>query len=447
MNREGIKLKKTFKRLSVVTVCIFLLGLILAACSSGGDSGNTDATQDEDNKSGESITLELAYWDEAFNDEIDQAIERFNEEYPNVKVNKTVTPWENYWEKLQTSVTGGSGPDVMWMNGPNFQKYAMNNLISSIDPYIEQEGIDKSNFDDSMIDMYTYEDELYGLPHFMSVTVFFYNKKLFDEAGLDYPDETWTWDDIVENARKLTKETDNGKQYGFLAHTQNQNGYYNFIHQAGGYIINEDGTKSGFDLPETQQGLQFLYDMMYEVEVSPTAEQITETDPVQFMGSGKVAMMPAIDVYASTLYEMLGDDLGVAPLPAGPAGKAAITHGLSFVMNANTDYPDEAFALIKYLTDEELAISLAKSGLGAPTYKGTEEYVLDALPINMQAIVDSMEIGVGYPISIETTKWQKVEEDEIMDFFWGSQTVEEAGEKIADEMNKILEEEKKLSRE
>ncbi|WP_413375014.1 ABC transporter substrate-binding protein [Alkalihalobacillus sp. 1P02AB] len=417
------------KSLSAFVVVLFLVISILTACSSsGGSATNEQGT----------VTLELAVWDQTFDPLLEQSIERLNEDYPHIQVNVTNTPWARYWDQIRTSIAGGSGPDVLWMNGPNFQKFAMNNLLSSLDSYVENDGMDTSQYDDSVIDMYTFNDEQYGIPHFLSVTVFFYNKRLFDEAGLDYPDDTWTWDDIRENAKKLTKETDNGKQYGFLANTEPQNGYYNFIYQAGGYIINEEGTESGFDLPETQQGLQFLYDMMYEEEVSPTMQQQAETVPNQFMGSGMVAMMPAIDVHTPALYEMLGDDLGIAQLPAGPAGKASVVHGLSFVMNSNTDHPDEAWALIKYLTDEESNLELGKSGLATPTYSGTEGALFESLPLDFQAIVDSMEFGAPYPISIETASWQTVEFDEMTNFFNRQQTVEEAGQKIADEMNRIL---------
>ncbi len=80
-----------------------------------------------------------------------------------------------------------------------------------------------------------------------------YNKTLFDEAGISYPDETWTWDTLKDAAKKLTK--DDGSQYGFCAGLHNQEGYYNFVYQNGGEIITDD-KKSGYDEKATIEGIE-----------------------------------------------------------------------------------------------------------------------------------------------------------------------------------------------
>ena len=87
-------------------------------------------------------------------------------------------------------------------------------------------------------ELYAYDQKSYGLPYFQDVIGLFFNKKLFDEAGIPYPDETWTWETVEEVGRKLT-DNKNGI-YGYIAPYSNQQGYYNYIHQAGGYVINED---------------------------------------------------------------------------------------------------------------------------------------------------------------------------------------------------------------
>ena len=96
--------------------------------------------------------------------------------------------------------------------------------------------------------MYTYQGKLHGLPYFQD-SVGLYNKELFDKAGLPYPDKTWTWQTVEENAAKLTDKS-NGI-YGFIAPIDSQIGYYNFIAQAGGYVISDDKKSSGFDTRST----------------------------------------------------------------------------------------------------------------------------------------------------------------------------------------------------
>ena len=91
----------------------------------------------------------------------------------------------------------------------------------------------------------------YAVPKDYDTIALWYNKTLFDEAGISYPDDTWTWADLKDAAKKLTK--DDGSQYGFCAGLHNQEGYYNFVYQNGGEIITDD-KKSGYDEDKTIGG-------------------------------------------------------------------------------------------------------------------------------------------------------------------------------------------------
>lgn len=196
---------------------ILLFVVVLAACSS--DAG------------GNKKTLDVALWDENVSEAVDASIEAFKEEHPDVEVNVTYTPYENYWTKLKTSLGGGSGPDVFWMNGPNFYQYTSSNLIKNLEPFISEDSeFKKDVYFPAVVDLYSVEDELYAAPYFTDSVGLYYNKKLFDDAGVSYPDDSWTWEDIEAAGKKLT----NPEQgvYGYAAHTVvNQQGYYNLIHQ------------------------------------------------------------------------------------------------------------------------------------------------------------------------------------------------------------------------
>ena len=79
---------------------------------------------------------------------------------------------------------------------------------------------------------------------------------MFDNAGLAYPDDSWTWDDLTEASAAIYDKT--GK-YGFMAYADEQLGYWNFVYQAGGHILNEDKTKAGFMDPATRKGMEFTF--------------------------------------------------------------------------------------------------------------------------------------------------------------------------------------------
>lgn len=410
-------------------ITVFIGSIILAGCSNKeGASGN----------SSDKVTLNVALWDENVSDVVDKSIAQFKDENPDVEVKVTYTPFADYWTKLKTSLAGGSGPDIFWMNGPNFYQYASSGLIKDIQPLIDGDGLDTSVYTPALIDLYTYGDKLWGLPYFLDSVGLFYNKKMFDDAGIPYPDETWDWAKIEEVGSKLTNKEKG--IYGYIASAANQAGYYNLIHQAGGFVISEDKTKSGFNSAETQSALQWTKDLM-DKGISPSAQAQIETKVNQIFGSGKAAMLPNISVNAPTLYEMLGDDLGVAVLPKGKQ-QASIVHGLSWVMNNKTKHEKLAWELQKVLAGEEAGKSLAESGFSIPAYKGTEDAWVNSIPtLDLKVFVDSLKFGVAYPVSKNTTEWQDVENKEIQDALLGKSSIEEATENIATKMNEILAEE------
>lgn len=208
------------KHLLTALTLILALTLVLAGCSSGnnnggGNNGGGETANDSSGDSGEKITLDVALWDENVKGTLDESIKIFNETYPNVEVKVTYTPWADYWSKLRTSLAGKSGPDVFWMNGPNIYMYADSDLLKDVQPMIDADGIDTSKYTKALVDLYTINGSLYGLPYFLDSIGLFYNKELFDKAGVAYPDDTWTWDMLKENAAKLTNK-DEGV-YGYIA--------------------------------------------------------------------------------------------------------------------------------------------------------------------------------------------------------------------------------------
>lgn len=406
-----------------------VISVMLVACS-GKSSGDGKKT------------LEVALWDENVSDAVDASIESFKKEHPDVNVKVTYTPFAEYWTKLRTSLGGGSGPDVFWMNGPNFYQYVTSDLIKDLEPFLEgDEEFAKENYYPAVVDLYSYEDKLYAAPYFVDSVGLFYNKKFFDEAGLDYPDETWTWEDIEKVGAELTKPEEG--TYGYLNQVvRNQAGYYNLMHQAGGYVISEDKTKSGFNTPEAKETFEFL-NRLIEKKISPTAQAQIETEADQWFMSQKVAMIPEISVHAAEYEEVLGEDLGVAPLPKGKVD-TSIVHGIGWAMNSKTKDEDLAWELIKSLSNKEGTTVMAETGFATPAHMEISKVWLDSLPnVELQVFLDALEKATAYPISERTSEWQTVETTEIQGAFLGQKSIEEALEKIDKEMNAILEEEQK----
>ncbi|MFC0472540.1 ABC transporter substrate-binding protein [Halalkalibacter kiskunsagensis] len=405
---------------------LLLVVTFLAACSTS--------------TGGQRESLDIALWDERADDAVQASIEAFKQEHPDVEVNVTYTPFADYWTRLMTSLGGGSGPDVFWMNGPNFYQYATQDLIENLDSYIEADSsFSKESYFPAVVDLYSLDNNLYAAPYFVDSIGLFYNKTLFDEAGIDYPDETWTWEDIERVGEELT-DPSNGV-YGYMAHVaRSQPGYYNMIHQAGGYIISDDKTTSGFDTPEAKEAFTFLQALI-DKGISPSIQNQIETEPKQLFLSNRVAMLPEISVHVTEFQAELGDTFGVAPLPKGKE-EASIVHGIGWAMNEKTDDKDLAWELIKYLSNEDGNRVIAETGFSIPAIQSLSDVFKDYLPsVDLQVFIDAQETGVAYPVSKRTAEWQDIETKEIQSAFLGQQTIDEALEKIGAGMDAILEEE------
>ncbi|UBU16585.1 ABC transporter substrate-binding protein [Nonomuraea gerenzanensis] len=402
-----------------------LLGLTVLAAGCGS-SGETAA----DGK----VTISYAIWDKNDQPSSEKIIAAFQQANPNVTVKLEVTPWEQYWTKLQTAASGGVTPDVFWMNSLNVRMYAKGGIIAPV------EEPKAAGLPGAVVDGYRYDGKLYALPHHVSIPALWYNKQLFKEAGVEPPTADWTWDDVKAAAEKLT---DPGKQqFGILAPMLNQVGYYNTMLQAGGQVISPDGKRSGFGDPASVQGLEFWTGLIEE-KTAPAAEVYGDTDPIQLFQSGKYGMFYGGIWFASTYWAdpAFRERIDVAPLPKGPAREAVILLGLANAVSAKTEHPKEAAAFAEFIASEQAQKIISDSAGGALSLRpGTQDGWFKAFPsFHLKETYDaSMPHGVPYPVSLNTAQWQEAETRLLADAWAGKRPVADAAKEIAVQMNEIL---------
>ena len=409
---------RTFAALAVSAAAI----LGFAGCASGGAA-----------EPGDEITLTYGTWQGQ--DEAMQAIaDAFTAEHPEIEIDIQVTPYKEYFTKLQTSVSGGSAPDVFWMNGPNIQLYASNGVLAPLD----DNEIDPADYPQGLIDLYTYDDALYGVPKDFDTVALWYNKELFDAKGVAYPSAGWTWDDLKDAAAKLSDPA--AGVYGIAASQFGQENYYNSIAQAGGEVINADGTKTGYDTPEALAGIELWTDLI-AAGSSPTAQQLTDTSPEDFFISGKVAMFQngswAGGTYAAN--PDIADKINVAPLPAGPEGNQSVIHGLANVTNAKSAHLDAAKEFAAFASSEQAAEIQAETGTVIPAFNGTQQAWVDAVPqYDLQVYIDALETAVPYPVSKNTSGWTSIESEVLSQVWAGSITPKDGLKQLAEQMQAAL---------
>jgi multiple sugar transport system substrate-binding protein len=422
------------KKLWTLGCLCILFAVLLTACGGGEAASSGNANQP--------VTLRYMIWDQNQAPAMNEIITEFKKTHANIDVKVDVTPYDQYWTKLETAVTGGSAGDVFWMNGPNIVKYASNDVLLPIDDQIGADKVDLKNYPNALVALYTVNGKHYALPKDFDTVGLWYNKPLFDAAGVKYPDESWNWQTLRDAAKKLTNASKG--VWGIAAPLRDQTGFYNTIPQNGGSVISDDKKSSGLDKPEAIGGIQFWTDLIKD-KSSPTLAQMTDTTPESMFESGKIAMLYG-GSWASTEFaknEYTKDKVDVAVLPQGKE-RATVIHGLGNVISANTKNPKEAWEFVKFLGSKEAADIQAKTGTVIPAYTGTQDSWVKSTPnFHLQVFIDELAYAKPYPVSKNTAAWN----DAMMKMFipaWSGQQSVEAGSKaVAQKMNQLLADEQK----
>lgn len=399
---------------------------LLAACSN--NNGEKQAK-------GEKETITYAIWDTNQEKGMKEMATAFEKENPTIKVNVEVTPWDQYWTKLDAAATGESLPDVFWMHSNEAYRYMSNGILLDL---TEKTNAIKENFPEKILELYSYEDKQYAIPKDIDTIGLWYNKTLFDEAGVAYPNEEWTWETFLEAAEKLTDESKG--IYGFTAPNNGHEGYWNFIFQNNGKIMSDDHKKSAFDNAKTVEAIQFYGDLITKYKVSPTIDQLAENRPASFMQSGRSAMgffgSWMLADFKSNDYMVKNTD--VAVLPKGTE-RASVYNGLGNAVSATSKHSEAAVKFVEYLGSKEANLISAETGAAIPAYEGTaEKWVESAKEFNVQVYVDMMEYAVIRPFSNETIKVETVETDQMANLLNGKQTAKEVADSITKEVDTIL---------
>ena len=180
---------------------------------------------------GPPATIEYSIWgDPPRSTSQTKLVESFEAANPTIDVKVTVADWDAYWEKLLTGLAGGAAPDVFAMDGPLFPDYQARDVLLDLQPFIERDGYDLTQLADQGVGVFkTAEGGQFGLPRDLNVVVLYYNKAMFDAAGVPYPDDTWDWAKLIEVGKQLTLDTDGDgttDQWGLYTETSDMENYW-----------------------------------------------------------------------------------------------------------------------------------------------------------------------------------------------------------------------------
>lgn len=406
----------------------------LVACgSSDGESG-----------SGKDVKMTFQIWDTGQKEGMEAMVAAYEEAHPDVSIEVQVTNWDEYFTKLEAAATSNTMPDIFWMHTNEIFKYADNGMLADCTDIVDTE-----HFSDiSLQNCKGSDGKLYGVPKDKDIVALTYSKAIFDEAGVAYPDEEWTWDDLISASEQIYEKT--GK-YGYLAYMDDQIGYWNFVYQAGGYILNEDGTEAGFTNEGTKKGMEFFVEVQ-DYDWCPKQETFAETSPQDLFFSGRAAM------FLQGSYMFLGEckdnpdmngewDVAVLPKCSDPVsgdGRASISNGICYATGAQGKNKEAALDFIEWCGTEEAQRIQGESGAAIPAYEGLEDtwtgvFKENGYELDVDALMAMFDYSVQSVNNPSRPEWKTPVSDELLKVYGGEQDLDTALQNMQDIVTKAIE--------
>jgi len=354
-------------------------GVTLAACTPMTTAPAAQPAEGEAAApAAEAVTLRFQNW---FNESDMQSwqigLDRFKQERPDVELKLEFADWGDTITSVMAGAAAGNLPDIIMASDSHVPPLAAELLLMDLNPFIEKDpDVNVDDFAQGVSLGFTVWDRWWGFPYDQSTYGIYYNKDIFDAAGVDYPPsedgQQWSLEQFIEIAKALTKP--DGEQWGILA---NGGDYLAsaFIYGAGGRLYDDEGRTCLIDSPEAAEGAQFMVDLVHTHKVAPTAAELAGGG-INYFTAGLAAMefQGQWDLQSKNAEVEANFDIGFLPLGKN---KTTVTGGSGFCTSAQTQHPDEAWAFLKsYTSSETLAEMVGRPGRGIPArWSATPAYL------------------------------------------------------------------------
>lgn len=398
-------------------------------------------------------TIDVKIWDNNQLAGIKQIADEWTAQ-SGIDVNIQVVDWGNYWTLLEAGATGGDMPDVFWMHSNEVQKYMQYDMLLDLTDYIaKSDVVDPANYYEGIMNLYSLNGKQYAVAKDHDTIALIYNKKLFDECGVAYPDDTWTWDDFHAAAKAIS---DKGKEaspqfYGAAMNTSNnQDGWYNLVYDFGGKVISEDQKTSGWDDENTIKAMNFLGEMLADGSFAPQG-MVAENGNDRLFNNGLAAMITQGSWNIITFYNNENkDDYGWAVLPYADVNgngacdegeRCSIYNGLGWAAAADVANPDACWSLIEWFSSKENQLKQAELGVTMAGYIGASDPFANAFDgMNIDAFLKMETEGtlVFRPYSKSTAVWEDKSTQGLVTAWNDPSQMETVLRSLAAEMNGLL---------
>lgn len=367
----------------------------LAGCGNNKSSGGSTSGGTEQKDSGKT-TLRVLNWGSTEEESIaNDAIARFNEDHPDVTVEQTCVPvenWSDFIQKWITMSTSGEAPDVINLGLEAAQMAVDNDLLMPLDEVIagdEDLTVLQGEYAQSLLDGFSVDGTLYGLPSGTQTMVMYYNKAMFDEAGIAYPEDGWTWDEFHEDAKALTKADQS--VYGFGLSSS----YFQLTPwwvTNGAYPVSDDYKTPALNSDAMIESATFLNSLVTE---GVTPDPIS-SDVYTMFASKQLAMVGAGRWVLNTWQDagLTNDDFDCVQWPVNK-NEGTVYGGSAWCVGTSTKEKELSVDLLKAMVSTETLTANAASGQQIPPTKSlaTDPSIMGTVPENVGGLWKAIEAG------------------------------------------------------
>jgi multiple sugar transport system substrate-binding protein len=366
--------------------------------------------------------------------ELTTIIDAFEAENPGIVIEPLNVPYGDYFTMLQADFVGGDPPDTFELNYENFVAFAANDVLMDMSAYLSED----APYYQGALEAFQYEGLQYALPETFSTVVLFYNADLFDQAGVDYPNADWTWDDAIEAGtaiRALGEDI-----WGIHSPIQ----FWEFYKRAAQFdceFFNEDRTESLINEPQCIDALETMLSLI-ELDIMPDPAEMGGLGDAELFENGQLGMaVTGIWMIPAFQEAEANWDIAVEPGQVNDAYHF-FSNGIS--ISSTSEHPEEAALWAQFMTSSDVAVQTRlEAEWELPTVSDMslfEDYLAMSPPNNRQAIFDSLLAPVNPPTIERQAEMQAIFDEMLNAAIAGDMSAEEALNAIKDEIDYLLNE-------
>ncbi len=425
-------------KIGIIAVVVVVLAVV--GCGRKEEAGKEKGTSQA------KVELSLFTWtreDEmAVNQEL---LKEFEAQNPTVSVQIINVPGSGEaMAKLHTMTAGGAPPDVASLHGAFYYSFAESGALADLEPLAkEDKEFNLADFNPRIVEMCQWHGKLFSLPRYTSIYAMFYNKDMFDAAGVRYPSQQgeWTWDGYLKAVKAMTQAGTGGQQGQFGCYIDFWGArLYPWLWQNGADLMDAQREKVTLDTPQAVEALGFLVDLRRKYKVTPEPTPGEKNEGLDMFATGKVATYMSGPWDVGDLRKRATFAWDVWHLPKKKV-RATMLGTENYAILAGSKHPQEAWMLYRFLlsphAQQVMAERMEKMPSRTSVLKGTYEQAKVAY--NRKVFVDALDYAKPPPNIPEWDKVQHLLQEQLDLVYIGKKTVADGARDATAAVNSTLE--------